>query len=265
MSKTIQTLSKNGKHKLSVLDLFSGIGGFSLGLERTGGFEPVAFCEIAPFPRSVLARHWPNVPIFDDIRTLTVAKLNVAGIYPNVIVGGFPCQDISTSGSGKGLDGERSGLWWEFARLIGEIGPRYVILENSPELLDRWLGDILRALASFGLHAEWHCIPASAVGAPHRRDRIWIIAYAPGKRQPQQRGLIQSLNPEAYRYREASWFVHAVQGGSVPFVCGRHDGVSAKLAADELHALGNAVTPVIPELIGNAILEAMAQQSTCQA
>jgi len=247
-------------NKLRVLDLFSGLGGFSLGLERTGGFDPVAFCEIAPFPRSVLARHWPNVPIFDDIRNLTAARLNAQGIYPNVIVGGFPCQDISTSGSREGLNGERSGLWWEFARLIGEIRPRYVILENSPELLDRWLGDILGALASFGLHAEWHCIPASAVGAPHRRDRVWIIAYAPGERQPRQRGLIQSLNSTPDAYREASGFVRAVQGGSLPFMCGRHDGVSVRLAADELHALGNAVVPQIPELIGNAILQTIASE-----
>ena len=245
--------------RLRVLDWFSGIGGFSLGLERTGGFEPVAFCEIAPFPRSVLARHWPNVPIYRDIKELTVARLNADGIYPNVIVGGFPCQDISTSGSGKGLDGERSGLWWEFARLISEIGPRYVILENSPELLDRWLGDILGALASVGLHAEWHCIPASAVGAPHKRDRVWIVAYAPGQRQPRQRQLIQSLNQAPGAYREASGFIHAFQENALPFVCGRHDGVSAKLAADQLHALGNALDPQIPELIGNAILSSFAQ------
>jgi hypothetical protein len=97
--------------KLRVLDLFSGIGGFSLGLERTGGFETVAFCEIEPFPRRVLAKHWPKVPCYHDVRELTAARLAADGISVDVICGGFPCQDISLAGAGKGLAGDRSGLW----------------------------------------------------------------------------------------------------------------------------------------------------------
>ena len=108
------------KQKLRVLDLFSGIGGFSLGLERTGGFETVAFCEIEPFPRRVLAKHWPEVPQYDDVRTLTAARLAADGIAVDVITGGFPCQDISLAGKGAGLAGSRSGLWSEIARLSGE-------------------------------------------------------------------------------------------------------------------------------------------------
>ena len=122
--------------KLRVLDLFSGIGGFSLGLERahgTGeydGFETVAFCEIEPFPRRVLAKHWPSVPCYSDVRELTGARLAADGIRVDVICGGFPCQDISFAGLGAGLAGERSGLWSEIARLVSELRPRFVIVEN---------------------------------------------------------------------------------------------------------------------------------------
>lgn len=163
--------------KLRTLDLFAGIGGFSLGLERTGGFETVAFCEIEPFPQKVLRKHWPEVPLYDDVRTLTAERLAADGIAVDVITGGFPCQDISTAGKGAGLAGERSGLFYEIARLIGELGPLFVILENVSALLGRGLADVLGTLATLGYDAEWHCIPASHVGAPHRRDRIWIIAY----------------------------------------------------------------------------------------
>ena len=169
--------------KLKVLDLFSGIGGFSLGLERTGGFETVAFCEIDPFCRRVLAKHWPEVPVHDDIQVLSADWLAETGAWPDVICGGFPCQDLSYAGKGAGLAGERSGLWREYARLIGEIRPRFVLVENVAALLGRGLADVLGDLAALGYDAEWHCIPASSIGAPHRRDRVWILAYPqPGRR-----------------------------------------------------------------------------------
>lgn len=158
---------------LKVLDLFSGIGGFSLGLERAGGFETTAFCEINKSAQKVLKKHWPNVPIFEDVSTLKGEQLGTI----DVICGGFPCQDISLAGKGAGLEGARSGLWFEFHRLIKEIKPSWVIAENVAALRSRGLDQVLRSLAEIGYDAEWHCIPASAVGAKHTRDRIWIIAY----------------------------------------------------------------------------------------
>lgn len=204
---------------LNVLDLFSGIGGFSLGLERTGGFRTVAFCEIEPFPRKVLAKHWPGVPIYDDVRTLTADTLARDGIAADVICGGFPCQDISLAGKGAGIDGERSGLWSEYARLIGELRPRYVIVENVAALLGRGLDRVLGDLASLGFDAEWHCIPASAVGAPHRRDRLWIVAHPQHDgRLEQGREYLASVSGSA----RSQWREQAVAAGG-----GREDVANA--------------------------------------
>ncbi len=178
---------------MKVLDLFSGIGGFSLGLEATGGFETVAFCECDKKARLVLDKHWPDVPKYEDVKGLTSSILERDGIQADVIAGGFPCQDLSLANKNAlGLDGERSGLWGEYARLISEIRPRYAIVENVATLLFRGLGRVLGDLAEIGYDAEWHCIPASAVGAPHRRDRIWIISY-PQQGNGTQRG---SWQPE---------------------------------------------------------------------
>ncbi len=166
---------------LKVLDLFSGIGGFSLGLERTGGFETVAFCEIEKYPQQVLAKHWPGVPIYNDVMELTNERLKADGIFPNVITGGFPCQDISVAGKQKGIgEGTRSGLWSECARLVGEIRPRYAIFENVTALLSgadgKWFERVLWDISQIGGYVvEWHCIPASQLGAHHHRDRVWII------------------------------------------------------------------------------------------
>ena len=160
-----------------VLDLFSGIGGFSLGLQNTGGFETVAFCEIEPYCHRVLNKHWKDVPIYNDIKELTYDTLHADGIEPDVITGGFPCQDISVAGKQKGIIGERSSLWSEYARLIEDVRPKWAIIENVPTLRSKGLTLVLQNLSEIGYHAEWHCIPCSAIGGLHRRDRIWIIAY----------------------------------------------------------------------------------------
>lgn len=158
--------------KLRVLDLFSGIGGFSLGLERSGGFETVAFCEIEPFPRRVLAKHWPNVPIFEDIR-----KLKGNDIGPvDVICGGYPCQPFSTAGKRKGQADDRH-LWPEFRRLVAELRPTWVIGENVAGHISMGLDDVLADLEAEGYTARTFVIPACAVGASHRRDRVWTVAH----------------------------------------------------------------------------------------
>lgn len=275
--------------KLRVLDLFSGIGGFSLGLERTGGFETVAFCEIEEFPRKVLAKHWPEVPCYHDVRELTADRLAADGIAVDVICGGFPCQDISTAGKGAGLAGERSGLWSEIARLVGELRPRFVIVENVAALLGRGLGDVLGDLAKVGYDAEWHCIPASYVGAPHRRDRAWVVAYSQSKRRTKAGELRLSQSSEwlpcggetivstyvgkkraqgrepkpvsgigAFSWCEDVGRVEDLRGRSdipQPLIRGSCDGIPNWV--DRVGALGNAVVPQIPELIGRAILDSI--------
>ena len=158
---------------LNVLDLFSGIGGFSLGFERAG-WRTIVCCEIEPSCQRVLAKHWPDAPIISDIRNFNADSLPTS---VDIICGGFPCQDISVAGKKAGITGSRSGLWKEYARLINELKPRYAIIENVANLRSSGLVTVLTDLWQIGYDAEWHCIPASALGAPHRRDRIWIIAY----------------------------------------------------------------------------------------
>jgi DNA (cytosine-5)-methyltransferase 1 len=160
---------------MNVLDLFSGIGGFSLGLERAG-MRTVAFCEIDLSAASVLAKHWPGVPCYDDVEPsppTALGRWNCCRCHLRRLP--LPGHQYS-AGSGLELKA-RSGLWSEYARIIGEVRPRYVIVENVAALLGRGLDRVLGDLASLGYDAEWHCIPASAVGAPHRRDRLWIVAY----------------------------------------------------------------------------------------
>lgn len=154
------------------LDLFSGIGGFALAA-RNVGWETVGFCEIEPYCRRVLRKHWPDVPIYEDVRELRGETVGNVGI----ITGGFPCQDVSLAGRRAGLEGSRSGLWSEFSRIIGEVRPDFVVVENTPGLLSLGMGAVLGDLATLGYDAEWNCIPACYVGADHIRDRVWIVAY----------------------------------------------------------------------------------------
>ena len=168
--------------------LFSGIGGIDLGLERAG-MTCSWQVEIDEYAQKVLAKHWPNVARYGDVRT--VGRDTLAGV--DLIAGGFPCQDISGAGRRAGITGERSGLWSEFYRIICELRPRYVLVENvavllypirrkgyiEPAPISRVLGD----LASCGYDAEWQSLPAAAVGAPHIRDRAFIVAYPASNRR----------------------------------------------------------------------------------
>ena len=230
----------------------------------------VAFCEIEPYCRAVLRKHWPDVPIYEDVRELTAGRLHADGISVDVVCGGFPCQDISQAGKRAGLDGERSGLWREYARLIRELRPRYVIVENVAALLSRGMGQVLGDLAEGGYDAEWHCIPASSIGAPHIRDRVWLVAYP---RQEQRLRPVFTANDaeEEIRTTARLWgadWIRFEMGGACRSLLGRWmdkpdppgmvDGVSDW--SHRLGAIGNAVVPQIPELLGRAIMQAEAER-----
>jgi DNA (cytosine-5)-methyltransferase 1 len=166
------------KHKLNTFHLFAGAGGGILA-DLLLGHNPIGACEIEPYPRDVLLARQrdgilPNFPIWDDVCTLDGTPWRGT---VDVLCGGFPCQDISAAGKGAGITGERSGLWKEYARLIGEMRPRFVFAENSPLLRTRGLGVVLEDLAALGYNARWGVLGARDVGAPHKRDRMWVLAY----------------------------------------------------------------------------------------
>jgi DNA (cytosine-5)-methyltransferase 1 len=245
--------------KLRVLDLFSGIGGFSLGLERTGGFETVAFCEIEEFPRRVLAKHWPKVPCYHDVRELTADTLARDGIAVDVICGGFPCQDASVANVvGLGTAGKRTGLFSEAVRLA-RTNNSMLVMENVTGLLSRGFGDVLRELAQSGFDAEWECFRARDMGAGHERERLIIVAYSRRERRKRFKRIIGVLGRA-----KASLAKHGNQafGTWRSVVAGEQllrgsDGLSVGMERRRLHGCGNAVAPPLSELIGNAILQSL--------
>ena len=240
--------------KLKHMDLFSGIGGFSLGLERTNGFETVCFVEIDPFCQKVLKKHWPHVPIHEDVRSLEYDG------PVDIITGGFPCQDISVCGKLAGIkDGTRSGLWSEIVRITSDLRPRYLVVENVSNLLSGpgekrggWFSRILGDLASIGYDAEWDCIQPGHVGFPSIRDRVWICAYPAGEHVEKvvaPRGL-------SFKHRRVGAAHISLTGWSVDQRgMGRGaDGLPDEM--DRFESLGNSIYPQISEIIGHAILEA---------
>ena len=166
------------------LHLFAGAGGGILADIIGGETIPVCAVEIEKYPQAVLAARFPDLPIWDDVRTFRADNTECADMFADlravadrlVIAGGFPCQDISCAGKGEGIGGKRSGLWGEYARIVREIRPRFVFVENSPMLCSRGLGRVLGDLAEMGYDAAWGVLSAAALGARHRRDRIWITA-----------------------------------------------------------------------------------------
>ena len=231
------------KPKLKVLDLFSGIpvGGFSLGLERTGGFETVAFCEIEEFPRRVLRKHWPEVPCYHDVRTLTADVLRRDGIAIDVVTGGFPCQRFSSAARGRNTAPDR---WPEMERVVGETGPDVVIAENVKRDPIARAAD---ALCRMGLQCDVVRIPAAVIGADHKRMRWWAVAHSYKNGE-----FSGALNAEMAELQKVSGGVWGAQAYSAAIRLS--DGVSGGL--DGVAAFGNAVVPQIPELIGRAILRA---------
>ena len=168
--------------KLKILDLFSGLGGFSLGLERTGSFETIAFCDNDKYSKLVLQKHWKGVKIYNDVKEITKEKFIADGIqFPDVITGGFPCQPFSVAGKQAGTDDDRH-LWPVMFRIIQELTPRWVIGENVKGLTNIQDGVVFETVCSdlegAGYEVRAFNIPAAGVGAPHRRERIWIVAHA---------------------------------------------------------------------------------------
>ena len=170
-------MEKNEQRKLRHLDLFSGIGGFSLGLESTGGFETVGFCDNEPFAQKVLKKHWPNVPIYEDVRNVGVETIGYRGV--DIITGGFPCQSVSVAGLQKATEDDRW-LWPEMFRIIKEIRPTYVLGENVRNLVSINNGVVFEQvcvdLESEGYETKSLILPASSQNAPHLRYRCWIIS-----------------------------------------------------------------------------------------
>ena len=267
--------------------LFAGIGGLDLGFERAG-MQCNWQVEIDPWCTRILAKHWPNIRRWDDVRTFP--PNDGTDWRVDVICGGFPCQDISYAGRGAGIEGERSGMFFEAIRVVQQLQPRIVVLENVAALLTRGLDRVLGELAEIGFNAEWHCIPACAVGAPHIRDRAFILADRAGERSngradskfnkqgdiSQQFGTSGRDVPNAniacaserriqprWQFMRAScvktemsrsglntnWIIEPELGRVV-------DGIPDRL--DSLRGLGNAVVPQVAEWIGRQIVKTVA-------
>jgi len=275
--------------KLKHLDLFSGIGGFSLGLEATGGFETVAFCDIDQYPRQVLQKHWPHVKQYEDIKELNYEKLKADGLLPiDIITGGYPCQPFSVAGRKKGEDDPRH-LWPEYFRLVKECRPTWVIGENVSGHIKLGLDTVISDLESEDYAVRPFSISASSIGANHQRERVWIVANSRRPRGPwselreenenetrkenanqferssstpsssantngkgsQRYGSEYELR-ESQEERETSW---SRWWESEPDVGRVAYGIPKRV--DRLKSLGNSLVPQIPYYIGKTILEVM--------
>jgi DNA (cytosine-5)-methyltransferase 1 len=234
--------------------LFAGIGGMDLGLERAGMVCKWQ-CEIDSYARRVLEKHWPAVPKWDDVRTFPPA-CGEWGV--DLICGGFPCQDISNAGKRIGIDGERSGLWSEFARIIRVLRPRFVLVENVSALLERGLGRVLGDLASSGYDAEWSILSACAMGAPHMRQRVFILAHGGCLGWERER---EVLAPKWERREQLERLLESEAQMGIPAGArGRmSDGLPNRV--DRLRGLGNAVVPQVAEWIGRRILESVEESA----
>jgi len=234
----------------SVGSLFAGIGGFDLGVERAG-CRIEWQVEIDPWCRKVLAKHWPEVPRYEDVKEVGAHNLNPV----DWIVGGFPCQDLSTAGKQEGLSGDRSGLWWQMRRIIGELRPEIVIVENVPNLINLGIEHVLGSLAELGYDAEWDIVSAQDIGAPHLRKRVWIVAHPESvfgdgcndyaeHSQTTSRKFGRS-DSSARRGDSPRWTTEPAMGRMAHGIPDR---------VDRLKGLGNAVVPQVVEWIARQII-----------
>lgn len=248
--------------RYSIGSLFAGIGGFELGLERAiPGAYTLWQVEQNKYCQKVLAKHWPEAKIYDDVRNIT--KNNVEQV--DILCGGFPCQDISLAGKGEGLHGKKSGLWWEMHRIIDELQPKAVIMENVAAITIRGLGTVLGSLSEIGYDAEWCTISSGgAFGLPHKRDRWFAIAYSSSIRSQENKNKPLRSKSERERIRSKSYsrsdVTRSEQRGitkrtvlSQSAICRRDDGVPNRM--DRVKALGNAIVPQCSEWIGRKLWE----------
>ena len=285
--------------KLRVLDLFAGAGGFTLAGEMAGGYETIAFCEIDKYAQRVLRANWPDVPVFNDVTKLRGSDVGAV----DVITGGFPCQDLSSAGRGAGIgDGTRSGLFREMLRLaceVREITGRlpYIVFENVPRLLSgpaenpgQWFGEFLWELAKVGYDAEWFCISAASIGAPHQRERVCVVAYSNETRSEYEGQQATRENGESSfgefglgfeEQNVAHTHQASIKGGSIsrrvyaqhadldgyvgewgewgggePEICGVDDGIPKGSYARRNGIMGNAIVPQVFAIVMRALREA---------
>ena len=217
--------------------VFSGIGGLDIGLERAG-MKCSWQVEIDSYCQRVLAKHWPDVPKFGDVRMFTPTAVDV-------VAGGFPCQDVSVAGPKVGIDGPRSGLWRELHRVIREIRPQVAVVENTAGLLVRGIDRVLGDLAGIGYDAEWGVLSSCRFGAPHMRKRVFVVAYPANKRQGQLRRL---------RCEGKGQEIGAVHWSEDKSGIQRElDGVPRRM--ERCRGIGNAVDPRVAEWIGRRVIE----------
>lgn len=240
---------------MNVLDLFSGIGGFSIGLERAG-MRTAAFCEINEWCHPTLAAKWPDVPIYTDVRELSADRLRADGIAVDLIAGGFPCQDASVANiGGQGTSGARTGLFAEAVRLAGALDAG-LLMENVTGLFNRGFGDVLGALADIGFDAEWDCISARDAGADHERKRVWILAHPRSSRWEgfiPDDGILGRAKASLAQYGDTTfgeWHSLVARQSVLRGI----DGLSVAMERRRLHQVGNSVSPYIPEAIGREIM-----------
>jgi DNA (cytosine-5)-methyltransferase 1 len=240
---------------VNVLSLFAGIGGLELGLERAG-MRVVGQVEIDPFCRSVLATHWPEVPRHDDVRTAGDWWASTARPPVDLVCGGFPCQPFSSAGRRQGVGDERWGWPWMEA-VIRLVRPRYVVVENVAALLDDSdaFGLVLSGLAALGFDAEWSVLSACAVGAPHTRERLFVVAYTHGgDGQPRLGFGPQRQGPISRGHHRASPWRDPI-GGALE-AASRPDRVADGSPRQMVKAGGNAVVPQVAEFIGRLVMGA---------
>ena len=257
-----------GASTLKIGSLFSGIGGFELGFESTGRFQTAWQVECDPYANKVLAKHWPNVRRHDDVRTWPEKDTEPV----DVLMGGFPCQDISTAGSKKGLEGERSGLFFEIIRIAGILRPRFICLENVAALATSrgGLNRVIGHLTDAGYDCEWEIISAKSVGAWHQRRRMFIIAtrnVADTSSQRCQETVVrlpeqgceagsEVLLPKDKRTRQTPPWQRVSDPASYwqsePRICRVVDGLPNRV--DRVTVIGNAICPQVSRIVAERVI-----------